>query len=77
VRVSGSNEDHTCIDHLRGNHFLFCQYYTFVCVYLCKDGWTPLHLASYGGHIEAVRLLLGKGADIEAQDKVRTRVSEQ
>lgn len=29
-------------------------------------GWTPLHLASYFGHKEAVELLLDHGADINA-----------
>ena len=29
---------------------------------------TPLHLAATGGHIEIVRLLLEKGADINARD---------
>ena len=30
-------------------------------------GRTPLHLACYGGHTELVKLLLAKGADMEAK----------
>jgi ankyrin repeat protein len=32
------------------------------------DGATPLHTAAYGGSPEAVRLLLARGAEIEARD---------
>lgn len=28
------------------------------------DGWTPLHLAAFFGHIEAARILLDAGADV-------------
>lgn len=30
------------------------------------DGWTPLHLASFFGHVDAARVLLDAGADVHA-----------
>jgi ankyrin repeat protein len=30
------------------------------------DGWTPLHLAAFFGHLDAARLLLDEGADVHA-----------
>ena len=30
------------------------------------DGWTPLHLAAFFGHVVAARLLLDAGADVQA-----------
>jgi len=33
-----------------------------------KDNVTPLHRAAMGGHVEAVRVLLNHGADVNAQD---------
>ena len=34
---------------------------------LSSDGWTPLHLAAFFGKIDAVRLLLNKGASVTAR----------
>jgi ankyrin repeat protein len=34
---------------------------------LSSDGWTPLHLAGFFGHADAVRLLLERGADPDAR----------
>ena len=48
----------------------FLLFASFVHMFVCQDGWTPLHRASYGGHIEVVRLLLDRGAHIQAQAKV-------
>jgi ankyrin repeat protein len=31
-----------------------------------RDGFTPLHLAIFGGSLEAVRLLIAHGADVDA-----------
>lgn len=33
------------------------------------DGWTPLHLAAFFGHLEPARLLLAVGADVGAASK--------
>ena len=33
-----------------------------------QDGWTPLLLAAYNGHLPVVEYLLEKGADMEAKD---------
>jgi ankyrin repeat protein len=30
------------------------------------DGWTPLHLAAFFGHLDAAKLLLETGADVQA-----------
>ena len=42
----------------------------FVYLFVCQDGSTPLHEASSGGRMEVVRLLLDRGAHIQAQTKV-------
>jgi ankyrin repeat protein len=33
------------------------------------DGWTPLHLASFFGHLDTARLLLDRGADVNARSR--------
>ena len=35
-----------------------------------QDGRTPLHFAASMGDVQVAELLLAKGADIEAKDKV-------
>jgi hypothetical protein len=35
-----------------------------------QDGWTPLHRASQGGHLEVVGALLARGADVQAKKNV-------
>ncbi len=34
---------------------------------LSTDGWTPLHLAAFFGHLEAAKVLLSRGAAVEAR----------
>jgi hypothetical protein len=36
-----------------------------------QDGWTSLIFASFDGHVEAIQVLIEKGALIEAATKVR------
>lgn len=38
-----------------------------------QNGYTPLHCAAHGGHLECLQELLGAGADKEAEDKVRSK----
>ena len=33
-----------------------------------NNGWTPLHSASYKGHLEVVKYLISVGADIYAEN---------
>ena len=50
----------------------------FLCVHLsgahvnCRttEGMTPLHFATYGGHVECVRLLLIANADVHATTRL-------
>ena len=37
-----------------------------------KTGWTPLHYAASGGHVEVVQLLLGHAAYIDAESPNKT-----
>src|SRR3954453_10711393 len=34
---------------------------------LSADGWTPLHLAAFFGHVKIAELLLAQGADVSAR----------
>jgi ankyrin repeat protein len=34
-----------------------------------RDGWTPLHLASFFGHRDLARLLIERGADVDARSR--------
>ena len=44
-----------------------CNVYMY---FSLKSGVTALQIASSGGHVEYVKLLLDKGANIDLQDKV-------
>jgi ankyrin repeat protein len=39
------------------------------------DGFTPLHLAVFGGQEDAARLLIERGANVDAGSRARSRVS--
>ena len=56
------------------NACLFCDIWLQV-VYLtsfvhAQDGWTPLLWAASNGHVKIAQLLMEKGANIEATNKV-------
>ena len=40
-------------------------------------GSTPLHRAATGGHLEAVKLLLDRGASVDAKNNVSSRTLEK
>ncbi len=69
---------YVCNNHSRINVIvmlmLLCLLSSFVLhlflLFVCQDGSTPLHEASSGGHIEVVRLLLDRGAEMHAKDEV-------
>lgn len=48
-----------CVLTFGSRHFHFLQY-----------GWTALHLAAEKGHMDVATVLLDRGANLEAQDKV-------
>jgi len=39
-------------------------------IFMLQVGWTPLYVAAREGHVEVVTLLLSKGANKEAADRV-------
>ena len=61
-------------DMQESNVCLVCDIWLQV-VYLtsfvhAQDGWTPLLQAARNGHVKLAQLLMEKGANIEATDKV-------
>ena len=49
--------------------------YVFTCTIYDQYGRTALGAAAYGGHTETVKLLLDKGANVDATDKVNEMMS--
>ena len=48
---------------------------TLVKYNILQDGQTPLMMASSGGHVGCVQMLLGSGAQVDHQDKVSAVLS--
>ena len=46
-----------------------CCYYN-IDMLLLQSGWTPLHGASFNGHLEIIKLLINNKADISATSNV-------
>ena len=42
-----------------------------------QDGWSPLHIASFFGHLDIVRALIEAGANISQVNKVGTVLVNQ
>jgi ankyrin repeat protein len=40
------------------------------------NGWTLLHVASYGGHLEVIKLSLCRGVDVDALNKANKKAAE-
>ncbi len=41
-----------------------------MCLWMSQDGWTPLHFAVEGGHVEVMAALIGAGASVNHANKV-------
>ena len=63
-----------CIIHGGAHQWLFSeskflvQY--FMPLFVLQEQETPLHFASYGGHLPVVQALLDRGANVRAQNRV-------
>ena len=51
------------------NSKFFSQSCYMICYFL-QDGYTPIHLASSGGHVQVVEKLINSGVDVNAVNKV-------
>ena len=56
-----------CVSDIDGTHMSTCTYTYTVSL---QDGWTALMVASQEGHVECVRMLLDRGAEVNMQNKV-------
>ncbi len=52
------------------NSFVSFPLVLILLVSVCQHKSTPLHMASNRGHVDVVRLLLDRGADARARNKV-------
>ena len=43
--------------------------------FVLQDGWSPLYIASFNGHLDVVKTLMEAGANINQANKVRVLVS--
>ena len=63
-------------------HFSYIIYIAYVCVIdllvmlLLQWGYTPLHRAAESGHLQIVKFLHFKGADINSISDVSTYINE-
>ena len=61
---------HTCTIHVPYVHVLY-MYHTLL-VFVLQGGLSPLMVASWKGHLDAVMTLIEAGADVNQADKVST-----
>ena len=50
--------------------YWYILYVILYCCYLIQDKVTPVLVAAQDGHVEALSVLISKGADFNAADKV-------
>ena len=49
--------------------------HVFSCIICDQGGRTAVHFAAYNGHTETVKLLLDRGANVDATDEVNEMMS--
>ena len=62
----------SCLAFTLALHYVYVSALNVQCLLslFVQNGWTPLMIASFNGHVDVVRILIEAHADIHKQDKV-------